>query len=337
MFSIQTIKYLFLAWLILSSHASNIFGQNTTSRSTSFFTPADTFNQHRATLALGLGSLSYLSSTYALYQTWYKGYPMTPFHLQDDRGTWNKMDKAGHAYTAWMQGSLAFDVAQWTGASKKHAIITGITTGLLFQSTIEVLDGFSRDWGFSMSDFAADVAGTSLFAVQQYFWDEQKIKLKFSAFPQQYTDEPVLSDDGTTTMLLSERATMLYGSNLAVRTLKDYNAQKYWLSVGLQDLTGFEKIPSWFNLAIGYSAENLFGGYRNNWTIDGISYTLDPQKYPRYHQIFIAPDVDWSRVRTRIPWLKPVFKLLNLTKTPAPAIEIYNRDGWKVAFRVLVF
>ncbi|HAQ37919.1 MAG TPA: hypothetical protein DCX89_05310 [Saprospirales bacterium] len=331
------IKLFFLTLLLIISQSALVFGQNIQAQPATFFTPADTFNKSRTYGLLSAGSVAYLSSTWVLYHAWYKDYALTAFHLVDDRNTWQNTDKAGHAYTAWMQGSLTYDLAKWTGASNKQAIIAGITTGLLFQSTVEMLDGFSRDWGFSMTDFAADVAGTALFATQQYFWDEQKIKLKFSVFPQQYPDEPVLSDDGTTSMLLSERATMLYGNNLAVRTLKDYNAQKYWLSAGLQDLTGSDRFPAWLNISVGYSAENLFGGMENHWMKNGKTYTLDPIKYPRYHQIYIAPDVDWSRIHTRVPWLKTLFKLLNLTKTPAPAIEIHNRDGWKVAFRVLVF
>lgn len=332
---IRYITYLFLSLLILVMPAS-IFGQ-TASPLHSLFTPADTFSQSRAYSLIGFGTAAYLSSTYALYHAWYKDYPMTSFHLQDDFGTWQHMDKAGHAYTAWMQGSLSYDLARWAGASGKNAVITGITAGLLFQSTVELLDGFSRDWGFSMTDFAADVAGTSLFAVQQYIWNEQKIKLKFSSFPGRYPDEAILSDDGSTSMLLSERADMIYGNRLPVQILKDYNAQHYWLSMSLKDLTGSDQIPAWLSIAVGYSAENLFGGFENHWTKDGKSFTLDPNKYPRYHQIFIAPDVDWSEVRTRFPWLKAFLKIMNLTKTPAPAIEINNRDGWNVAFRVLVF
>jgi len=100
------IKLFFLTLLLIISQSALVFGQNIQAQPATFFTPADTFNKSRTYGLLSAGSVAYLSSTWVLYHAWYKDYALTAFHLVDDRNTWQNTDKAGHAYTAWMQGSL---------------------------------------------------------------------------------------------------------------------------------------------------------------------------------------------------------------------------------------
>ena len=58
-------------------------------------------------------------------------------------------------------------------------MIYGATAGLTFLTAIEVLDGFSDEWGFSLGDFAAN-AGTGFLVGQELLWKEQRIVLKYS-------------------------------------------------------------------------------------------------------------------------------------------------------------
>lgn len=305
-----------------------------TGKSQSFFEPSDTLNKKRFTKALVFTGTTYTAFSVGLYNIWYRQYEQESFHLFNDWGEWRHMDKIGHVHTAYLQGVLCYKGARWTGLGKKPAIITGTICGMLFQSTIEVMDGFSSKWGFSIPDMAANVSGVGIFALQQSLWDEQRIGIKVSSVPISYSTEPIISRDGLGTTSLKTRTGSLFGHNYFERYLKDYNAQVYWLSFNVHSfLPENNRWPQWLNLAVGYGAQNMFGGYANNWTSDGHEYTADPAKYPRYSQLFVGPDIDLTRIRTRSPFLRSVLSVLNVFKVPGPAVE-FNTRG-QVVFHIL--
>lgn len=302
----------------------------------SFFEPADSLNNERLLLA-GIGSTTiYGASSFSLYQTWYKKYPLTRFHFFNDWEEWERMDKAGHVYTAWMQSYLMYSVADWVGYSDRKSILVGAISSTLFQSTLEVLDGFSKNWGFSLSDMGANLLGTGLFTAQQYYWHEQRFLLKFSSFPITYSPEIINGTGQEGQISYLERANQLFGSTIPNRLLKDYNAQNYWLSFNPESLTGEFGWPDWLNLALGYSPGNIYGAKNNTWIQDDILYDLT-ETHPRYHQFFIAPDVNWSKINTDIPFLKSLFRVLNVIKVPAPSLEVNDLDGVNLIFHWVYF
>ena len=312
-------------------------GNNATGQSAarqSFFVPSDTLSKGRFTKALVFTGATYTAFSVGLYNIWYKQYDQESFHLFNDWGEWGHMDKIGHVHTAYFQGVLCYKGARWTGLSKNKSITTGAICGLLFQSTIEVMDGFSSKWGFSIPDMAANVTGVGLFALQQKWWDEQRISLKVSSIPVGYPKEPFLAFDGTATTTLDERATSLFGSNYFERYLKDYNAQTYWLSFNMNSLLSKgNKWPAWLNLALGYGAQNMYGGYANTWTAKNNTFIADSQKYPRYSQFYLGLDLDLPKLKPKNPFVKSVFSVLNIFKVPGPAIE-FNTRG-EVVFHLL--
>jgi len=297
-----------------------------------FFTSADTFSSARFYTLGGVGLSTYALASAGLYHSWYKQYPLGKFHFFDDRGEWENMDKVGHIYTSWMQGYLVYSMAEWSGLNKKQSLWTSLIAATLFQSTIETMDGFSEKWGFSIADVGANFLGAGIFAGQELLFDEQIVLLKFSSFPRQYSQESIISENGSETSSLRERARELYGNNLANRTLKDYNAQNYWLSFSANLLIKNERIPKWLNLAVGYSAENVFGGYVNVWSDGQSTYRLNEDGFKRYHQLFLSPDIDFTKIKTDSPFLKTLFRFLNILKFPAPALEFNDSDGIKTVW-----
>jgi len=244
------------------------------------------------------------------------------------------MDKMGHIYFAYFQSQLCYNGAKWTGMNKKQSIWIGVAYSTLFQTTIEVMDGYISKWGFSISDIGANIAGTSVFALQQQFWDEQRISIKISSIPKSYQNYPVRSTDGTAFISLDDRATQLYGSNFFERYLKDYNAQVYWASFRVSSfLPEGNRWPKWLNVALGYGAENMFGGYNNIWSNNTHTFMLDPKEYPRYGQFFLGLDVDLPRLNPKSPFLKTVCSVFNIFKVPSPAIE-FNTRG-EIMFHLL--
>jgi len=237
---------------------------------------------------------------------------------------WKQVDKVGHIYTAYLQGVLCYKGSRWVGLSEGQSIATGIICGSLFQTTIEVMDGFSTEWGFSYGDFAANAIGIGGFALQQKYWGEQRIILKESSWARSYSKEPISSISGTATSSLHDRSQSLFGSGFFEKYLKDYNGQTYWASFNVHSfLPKSNVIPKWFNVAVGYGAQGLYGGFENQWEEDGQRFELD---LPRYRQWYLSLDVDLTKIETDNYLLKTLLSVLNIIKIPAPAIE-FNSLG----------
>ncbi len=301
-----------------------------------FWEPADSFHNTRFYTALGATAGVSTGFTIGLYKTWYSEFPQSGFHFFDDLGEWNQIDKAGHIYTAYLQSHLFYKASRWTGVSEGKSILIGSLCGTIFQSTVEVLDGFSTQWGFSISDFGANMVGIGSFALQQKAWGEQRFMFKESSTWKSRPDIIINSIDGSATTNLQERGNSLFGSSFTERYLKDYNNQTYWISANLRSLfPDTEYLPPWLNLAVGYGSENLYGGFENRWSTDGVAYELDPDLFPRYRQFYLSLDVDLTQIKTDNYFLKSILSLANIIKIPAPALELTSHG--EVVFHFLHF
>jgi len=311
--------YTIATFLFLLCFATTSKGQQNSFQA--FFTPADTFNQTRFNYSLGFAATTYTAFSIGLYNTWYRQYPQESFHFFNDWEEWNQMDKAGHLYTSYFQGVLCYKGANWMGMEKKNAILTGIICGTLFQSTIEVMDGFSSEWGFSVPDIGANILGTTAFALQQQYWNGQRIQIKMNSLPYSYPNISIEGAKGTE-MTLNDRANDLFGRSFAERFLKDYNRQVIWASVNIHSFFPETKLPKWLNIALGYGAENLYGGNENNWSKDGEAFILNEESYPRYSQFYLGLDVDFTKIKTNNQFVKSILSVFNIFKAPSPAIEV---------------
>jgi hypothetical protein len=282
-------------------------------------TNTDTLNKKRLHRVLVGQGILWTGSLLALNQAWYADYPRTRFHFFNDYPEWHQMDKLGHAYTGYFTTGLSYEAFRHAGVSEKKAAWYGAASGLAFLSVIEILDGFSTAWGFSPPDMIANLAGTSLFAVQQTAWHQQRIQLKVSAHRNNYKDPE-----------LELRANQFFGNTTPQRILKDYNAQTYWLSVNPR-LFGMPKPwPQWLLLSAGYGADNLWGGRINTWT-DPQGIFHNRQDLPRLRQFYFAPDIDLSKIKIngKTPKLLKAFQYITL-KFPLPALEINSAGKFKL-------
>jgi hypothetical protein len=293
------------------------------------------FNKKRFYTALAIGSVIYGAGTYSLVKYWYSDFGFTKFHFFNDWGEWKHMDKIGHIYTAYNQSSVMYDGARWTGMKKSNSLIFGFTMGMLLQTTIEVLDGFSPEWGFSYTDMSANVLGAGVFFAQQKLWDDQRILMKVSSGKRSYSKDPVYSANGNGISSLNQRANELFGKSFPERYLKDYNAQTYWLSFNLSSFIKDHDIPPWLNVSLGYGAQNMYGGFTNSWTDQNGNEYSPNNDFDRYNQYYLTPDIDFRRIPVKSQFLKALFKAMNLIKFPMPGIEL-NSKG-KLKFHYLVF
>ena len=95
------------------------------------------------------------------------------------------------------------------------------------------------------------------------------------------------------------------------------------------------RFPKWLNIAVGYGAENMFGGYSNTWDVNGVMFDAFEDQFPRYKQFYISLDADLSRIDTGSPFLRTLLDILNIVKLPFSTLEI-NTLG-EVKFHLIRF
>lgn len=293
-----------------------------------FWMPSDTLHKGRFWSLAGGGAAAYTGTSIGLYHIWYKNYETGPLHSKDDWGQWENMDKWGHLMATYTESYLAYKGARWTGLEENTSIWVGAGVGTLLQLTIEVMDGFSERWGFSWYDLAFNTAGATLFAGQQFLWEEQRVLIKVSTTRPNYSTQ---LREGTNGLMASPRdaAYDLYGRSIFEYLLKDYNAMTVWASINPNSFLGKHKanspIPDWLNLAVGIGADGIYGAWGNVWTAPG-GERLQLTDYERYQQYYLSLDIDTARIRTRSPFLKTLFSTFRWIKVPAPTLE-WNTRG----------
>ena len=277
----------------------------------SFWQKSDTLNVKRRNAVYISEAAAATATLIGMNQLWYANYERSGFHTVNDNGEWLQMDKVGHVISSYYTGKIGMDLLAWAGESKKNQLIYGATLGFGFLSAVEILDGFSEEWGFSTGDIIANASGTGLLIGQELLWDEQRILLKYSFHTTDY----------------AKRRPEILGDNILEQTLKDYNGQTYWLSANLWSFNKKSKIPKWFNIALGYGAEGMISGYEdiilNNTLIPG---------QERFRQFYLSLDVDLTKIKTRSKLLKTVFSTINFIKIPAPTFEINSKGKNKFHF-----
>ena len=248
-----------------------------------------------------------------LNSLWYSNYPRSRFHFFNDNAEWLQVDKAGHAYSAYIESYASYEMWRWAGLSRKQRIWLGGLSGVAYQAIIEILDGFSSEYGFSVGDFSANIFGSAIFIGQEFAWDDQRIKLKFSFHKKNYGEED-----------LNARANNIFGKHESERFIKDYNATTDWISVNLKSFFPKSKTPRWLNISLGYGAEGLFGARNNIQKDNNGNIIFERDDIKRYRQWFFAPDIDFTKIKTNKKVIKILFGVLNAFKFPTPSLEFSN-------------
>ena len=243
---------------------------------------------------------------------WYNDYERSGLHSFNDNQEWLQMDKVGHVYSTFTLSKLSYDLySHKDEKSRNQALLYSSISSFAFLTTVEVFDGFSKEWGFSWGDFAANTSGIALFAAQEYFFKRQIVQLKYSFYP---------------TNLADLRPNTL-GSSLLEQAFKDYNGQTYWASINLNAIHSSVK-PRWLSFAFGLGADQMIFADQDRSSFNGIEYNARRQYY-------LSLDVDWEQIETKKEWLRWVFKVVNCIKIPAPTLEF--QSGGSIQFRSLYF
>jgi hypothetical protein len=298
---------------------------------------ADSIHRPRVIVGSALALTAYSASMYGLWNEWYADYPIGDFHAFNDNKEWLQIDKCGHAFSGYQEARLVHGIARWTGIKNKQSAWIGFAAGQIFQTSFEVMDGFSEQWGFSWGDIGSNVIGGSLFLGQELAWKEQRISLKMSAWPVKHNSTPIAPVRGFgPSIMLQDRSDQLYGTGLVAAYLKNYNTANYWLSVNPRSFMNSDDHwwPRWLNVAVGYGADNMYAGFGYEWQADKdctgpdcLAYAVDPALIPRTRQVFLSLDVDFTRIPVRNRALRVFLHALNAFKVPAPTLEWRQHSG----------
>ena len=317
----------FFSFLLLAACSFSIKAQDSVNISTQdsvvphlsqekFLTPQQV--RSRVRLVTVANVAGYAGILTALNSAWYTKFKRTPFHTFNDNKEWLQIDKVGHMYGAYIESRSSMELWRWTGVSRKKRIWYGGLSGAVYQTVIEVLDGFSEAWGWSWGDFGANMLGSATLISQELAWNDQRIKLKFSFHNVDY-GEPELN----------KRAEKIYGKSFAERFIKDYNAQTIWASANIKSFLPKSNLPPWLSVAVGYGAEGLMGARSNIAKDENGTIIFDRSDIRRYRQWYLSPDIDFTKIKTNKKGLKFAFFILSAFKFPAPSLE-FSKGRFKV-------
>lgn len=251
---------------------------------------------HTRLAVVGGGFVALIAGIHIYQQNgWWKD-NRAPFHFREDLsyGVW--VDKIGHFYGATLMAFITTKAYEWANISDEGAMWMGAGTALLFQTYIEIEDGFSK-WGFDRVDFALNLGGVFWPVARHYSPFLRKFDMKFSYHP-----SPLLHNPG----------------GIGFRGQKhlifdDYEGQTLWWSVKVHDFlpTTLQSYwPSFLCVALGYGARDV----------------ASTNAYPI---VMLSLDYDMTRILPDDTWfLKTLGEALNFIHFPAPAIRISPSAIW---------
>jgi len=259
------------------------------------------FKNRKTAFVISTGLVTGGSLVY-LHQAWYDAYNTGKFHFFQDAKEWMQMDKAGHFYTTYQVARLMMGAMENCRYSEQSRFWIGGLIGLTYMSAIEVMDGFSRGWGFSTTDMLCNIGGTAMAMSQYKYWHQQKIMVKFSY----------------ATSGIAQHNPSLLGENAGTRILKDYNGQKYWLTFSPFSFISKHRNWDWLCLSFGYGATGMVNAtvnYKPAFDAQGNLIVFE-----RYRKGYLSLDVDLTKIKVKKAWLKKTLSMLNVMKVPFPAI-----------------
>lgn len=226
-----------------------------------------------------------------------------PFHFLEDIQYALWVDKFGHFYGGYSTSYLFTEAFITSGFGWELSNILGSLMGLGYMTYIEILDGYSKGFGFSPTDYYFDVFGAGFYLAQYYLPVLQNFNPKFMYVNPKW---------------IGEKDRQPHES-----FIDNYSAQTFWMSINIQNLFGgvvAKYVPEWLELSIGYAAYSLcyppLGGCDPS--------VSEPVSSDAWGNRKIIVSVDYNLVKL-LPdgppfwnWFKQNFKLFKL---PAPAIE----------------
>lgn len=152
------------------------------------------------------------------------------FHVSDE-GWFGKdtpnggADKLGHAFSFYVSTRLMTRALEWAGEERDRAIWTAGLTSAGVSLAVEIMDGYTLEYGFSREDLIMNLAGIGTGMLLEYYpaWDDA-IDLRWQYWPsddaRKYGETDPIADYSGQTYLLVAKAS-------GIPRLRDHRWLKY--------------------------------------------------------------------------------------------------------------
>ncbi len=220
------------------------------------------------------------------------------FHFEEDWVSALQADKSGHAYGGYMASYLMSEGLMASGFDWNDATLWGAVFGCVYQTYVEVNDGFAKEWGFSPSDWYFDALGPLFFLAQHHVEALQNITPKWQYIPTTWYSQPQIVRPAT--------------------VFDDYNSSSFYWSLNVYNILPEKLKPywlPWLNIAVGYGAN----------AVDAVSDPNEPPDQLSQRRYIVCLDYDLVKL---LPDGGPFWnwfrQSLDLIKFPAPSFEFSN-------------
>lgn len=229
---------------------------------------------------------------YQMQTFWQQRSPV--FTVIEDGSYAKGVDKFGHFFGSSLMCYYSTEVLQASGLSVESAHVWGTLMGMVYQTYVEIEDGYGSNWGFSPSDMYANAAGAAFFLTQYYVPFLQNFSVKWIYTPASWIGESARAEGLT---FIDDYSSSTFYLSCKVFNLLPQTAQQWW--------------PKWLNIAAGYAARGLDTPASDAKFILALDYDL-PELLPDFRTTVggTAGDV--------LNWCK---QTLNFIKLPSPSIE----------------
>jgi hypothetical protein len=291
------IRFLALAWLAgPAEHGdAHTFPWQEADSSHAESTTSDTSRIDGGRLAIVGGTVAAGVTAIQLYQmnAWWKT-ARAPFHFEEDLVYACNVDKLGHLCAANFLTWTFSKSLEWSNFQKSDALLWGAIGSTLFQTYIEVQDGFSAYWGFDRVDFASDVVGAWYPVLQHHVPFFQDFNFRFSYLPK---------NPGAPGAIPGQTHTVF----------DDYEGQTIWLTFTMKHLLPASVAASWPD----FLCLSLGVAVRDNLTPD------------RYLVWYLSPELDLTKIIPQdTAFLRLLSETLNFIHVPMPALRFAPGVVW---------
>ena len=230
------------------------------------------------------------------------------FHFENDFDYALNLDKLGHFAAGVALGEGFYEGYRWAGATEFQSYLFAGLSAMMTHIAIDVKDGYSPEWGFSIFDVLSGTLGGFLPMAERYVPLFKYVDLKWSY----WINSRAYYDQGK-----------YDGKNHSCVFTDDYVNQTFWASFKIYRLLpagARAYYPSWLAIAAGLSID------------EGVF--IKHYEGTPHREVYIALDYDLEAFRPQSRLARTLIKWLNYFKLPAPAVQVYPEFHWFLLYPI---
>lgn len=224
------------------------------------------------------------------------------FHFENDFDYALNLDKFGHFAAGVALGEGFYEGYRWAGASEFQSYLFAGLSAMFTHIAIDVKDGYSPKWGFSVFDVLSGTLGGFLPMAERYVPLFKYVDLKWSY----WINTKVYYRQSDTGVFTDDYVNQTFWASFKPYRLLPAGARKFY--------------PSWLAIAAGLS-------------IDEGVFIKDYEGTP-HREVYIALDYDLEAFRPQSRLARTLIKWLNYFKLPAPAVQVYPEFHWFLLYPI---